>query len=373
MRIHLVFEPELSFPLQKVLEQQGQEITGSDVTLDQFRILTSAHPPPADVALIDGTTGIVDKRESIQMLREIRASVPEMRLIVILPESAEREWIRCLGRLGIYDIHCTSEFSAQDVNRWLERRGTIADVPPDEPATGLEKIERGTKKRLRKSVKTTVIEEKVIGSVSIGIAGIDRRCGSTHAALSLAVFLAKYGKVALIECGKPSLHVLDIGCPSVVAPDGFHVKGVDVFGCPNKEWIPLLSVGYGYVILDFGNLRTLSDETEYIRCALRFLISGASSWDLFCLYSLMEAWMGKYPALVWNVMINFADENRFRDIFGSLTSKEKKDLKLQLVQFPFHSDPLHPPSYEHILRDILPRKARRKGWVSSWFYPSTEG
>jgi|GEM_PF-6471571 len=363
MKWHLVFSPEISAQLTEALADRGWEVTGTDATLEQFRVAAEGGMVHADVALIDGTAGIVDKRDCVRLLREVRALLPDLRLIVLLPAAADREWIRALGHLGIYDVYAVGHFTAEDVVRWAERRKTIADVPgetdlPDgkvEPS-GIRLAPSGRPK------ERVVVEERIVGCVPIAVGGVGARSGATHVALSMAVWLAREGfQTAVVECRGESLAALRTDV-AAAAPGGFRWEGTDVFTALGAPWIPILSAGYQYVVLDFGDLTAAgeTDEMEFMRCPLRFLVTGVSAWDLARTFSALGRWKEKYPAQEWNVALNFADEAKYREVAESLLPREKKALKLRFWHVPFYSDPARPPDLGEWLSPVLPRRKSKR-------------
>lgn len=126
--IHLVFEPSLA----SALEQELVNVAGKDVTLEQFSEATKAGIITADVAIVDGVLGVVNKQDSIRLLKDIRIHAPTLRLIVILPLEADKDWIRSLGNLGIYDVYRIESFDLEDVKSWIANKKTLADVFPDD-------------------------------------------------------------------------------------------------------------------------------------------------------------------------------------------------------------------------------------------------
>lgn len=350
MRIHLVFEPDISAPMQQALKQAGYEVTGYDFTLYQFRDFVSdesAHDKAsADIAIVDASLGINNTSESIKTLRQIRSLAPDLRIIAILSQDASKSWVKGLVNCGIYDIYTVGTFSKEDITRWIENRKTLADYESENISIN-EKIQgkprfknaRGSGDRPAETI------EKIVGTVSIGIAGVTDRCGSTHASLSIASFIAGLGhKVAMIECHGSDLKEF--------------ATTFDIISVGEKEvWIQLLMGVYDYVIFDFGNINTC-DEHEYMRCTKRFLISGVSDWDVQKLYEVLDKRLTETSA-GWDILLNFSNEERFHEISGSLTAKEKRSLKIQMYQLPFNVNALEPHNYYSWLSDVLPKLVRK--------------
>ncbi|MDY7989817.1 hypothetical protein UY286_05155 [Paenibacillus polymyxa] len=128
MNLHLVFSKPILEPLTKALQAKEYTIAGVDVTLEQFEIAAAAKKIEADIAIVDAAIGVAHKRESIRLLKQIRVHVPELRLILLIPEEDE-DWRRTLGMYGIYDVYTADHFAVEDVQAWIETKKTIADVP----------------------------------------------------------------------------------------------------------------------------------------------------------------------------------------------------------------------------------------------------
>lgn len=143
MKLHLVFDLSILTPLAEALETQGYFIAGTDVTLEQFAVAASAGQVDAEIAIVDGGLGVVHRQDCVNFLKEVRMRVPDTRLIVILPE-VDSEWQRSLGMYGIYDVYAAEQFGIEDVQRWIQTKKTLADIPgfnPELPASQ-KKVER---------------------------------------------------------------------------------------------------------------------------------------------------------------------------------------------------------------------------------------
>ena len=363
-RIHLVFDPTTARELSAALKEHGFEVTGTDTTLEQFLIAAQGEQVEADLAIVDATAGVVNKKDSVKFLRDVRVFVPDMRLIVILPVQADREWIRALGHLGIYDVYPVEQFSIEDVSTWIRNRKTIADVPGDAELPDGKIEPFGVRLSLGPTKERVIVEERIVGSVAIAVGGAGPRSGSTHLALSMAVWLAKEGHAAaVVECRGESLWELRTGVPAA-APGGFQWLGMDVFTALSESWLPILTSGYQYVVLDFGDLTAAGseNETEFMRCPVRFLVTGTSAWDLPRAFTALGRWKERYQAQEWNVAFNFADEMKFREITESLLPRERKALKLKFWRVPFFCDPAQPPDFREWLEPVLPRKKERSSF-----------
>lgn len=144
MKLHLVFDLSILTPLAEALETQGYSIAGTDVTLEQFAVAASAGQVDAEIAIVDGGLGVVHRQDCVNFLKEVRMRVPDTRLIVILPE-VDSEWQRSLGMYGIYDVYAAEQFGIEDIQKWIQTRKTLADIPgfnSELPVSSQKKVQR---------------------------------------------------------------------------------------------------------------------------------------------------------------------------------------------------------------------------------------
>ncbi|MNW46698.1 hypothetical protein D3C74_240100 [compost metagenome] len=128
MKLHLVFDLSILTPLVEALEGHGHSITGKDVNLEQFVVAASARQVDAEIAIVDGGLGVIRRQDCVNHLKEVRMRVPDTRLIVILPE-LDSEWQRNLGMYGIYDVYAAEQFGIEDIQKWIQTKKTLADIP----------------------------------------------------------------------------------------------------------------------------------------------------------------------------------------------------------------------------------------------------
>ncbi|MGN8771597.1 hypothetical protein ACTNDP_18145 [Paenibacillus barengoltzii] len=379
MKLHLVFDLSILTPLAEALETQGYSIAGTDVTLEQFAVAASAGQVDAETAIVDGGLGVVRRQDCVNYLKEVRMRVPDMRLIVILPE-LDSEWQRSLGMYGIYDVYAAEQFGIEDIQKWIQTKKTLADIPgfnPELPSQkkvqrkvgfSLEKNKgkvqtllsdwtRGFKRAEKNTVpvndeskereareltdhveqnKTNSQPEKLpIYHVSqpyiVAVGGLARRSGNTHTALQIAYETASKGlKTAFVEYRNEPR-------PSDIVSfatdfDGLKFKrhGIDFF--PNRSPFDVAEVytlGYDSVILDLGvlvdenegRLVMNSAAQEFLRSQFQFITLSAAPWDLhYIVQHLNELSVLLRKS---SFIINYADEDmikEFREMFPSITS-----------------------------------------------------
>lgn len=129
MLIHLVYEEEYVEQLRGILESAGHNVVEWDYALSQFVDFSERKRTNAEVALVDGQAGVMEKREIIESLSNIRRNLPAFRLIVVFPASLERDetFVSKLLTLSIYDMYFRDEYDVDDLERWLNTPKTYAD------------------------------------------------------------------------------------------------------------------------------------------------------------------------------------------------------------------------------------------------------
>lgn len=175
VKLHLVFEPSILTTLVQALHTQGYSVSGTDVTLEQFAIAANAKQIDADVAIVDGSLGVLRKQESVGWLKEVRMRIPDMRIIVVLPET-DLDWQRSLGMYGIYDVYLAEQFRLEDVQYWIQTKKTLADVPQFHATVAGNKAEHKVGFSLEKN---KVKIQAILADWTNGFKRADRRSGPT--------------------------------------------------------------------------------------------------------------------------------------------------------------------------------------------------
>lgn len=131
LKIHLVYDSHFE-PLEQTLKEIGHTVIW-DYSIEQFAIFAESGHTDADVAIIDGTAGGLKIQELYELLKQIRTSLFELRIIVQFPLSItnNKDLINRLIGLNIYDIRFADEFTIDDVESWLNKRMTLAELKYD--------------------------------------------------------------------------------------------------------------------------------------------------------------------------------------------------------------------------------------------------
>ena len=124
MKIHLVYEKDYLEQLKEMLEGAGHGIAGWDYSLPLFADFSEKKTIEADLALIDGQAGVMDKKETIEALGRIRKNLPELRLVVVFPAGPglekDEKFKEKLLSYSIYDMYFLEEYDIDDIEHWFK-------------------------------------------------------------------------------------------------------------------------------------------------------------------------------------------------------------------------------------------------------------
>lgn len=208
-------------------------------------------------------------------------------------------------------------------------------------------------------------KETIVGTVKIGITGVENRTGTTHASIQSALYFARKGyRTACVELKreKTSALVTFATDEESAMPGGFSYQKVDFFPQASKEELyQILGGQYKYIVIDFGMLKEDSRE-DLFRTDLQVITMGASLWDFRSFSNLwfdMNQWNFRKK---WHVLVNFGDKAIFNEMTEEIGNQDKLNIKMHLNQF--HPDALKlNPKYEvfeSMYAAIVPKQDRKK-------------
>jgi diguanylate cyclase (GGDEF)-like protein len=146
LRVHLVM-PEGKNMIRDAVKKWA-EITAWHYTLDaaaQWAISGQGEAPDVFFIHSNVPVSVPDPKEDrdwaiIEKLKGIRMSRPQSRILTVFHRERlkERDFLKKITALGIYDIHLVTAFGEADIKDWLCRPRTFADVAeflaPDVPS-----------------------------------------------------------------------------------------------------------------------------------------------------------------------------------------------------------------------------------------------
>ncbi|MEI7028381.1 hypothetical protein [Paenibacillus sp. y28] len=212
------------------------------------------------------------------------------------------------------------------------------------------------------------------GTIVIGVGGLMRRSGTTHAAIRLAQTLAVRGeKVACVEVLQGAGPLVCLAtlvtslAQSVGGDQGFSLDGVDYF--PDQtldQYIELIGGQYSYVVADFGPLYETSApwlRLEWKRTALKFMCMGASPWDFQVFAARYDGAANVQKSGSLN-LVQFADETVYKQLVKVLPSELQENTRM----IPF--DPqiqnfagLKRSVYADLLGPVLPKALIKRKFI----------
>ena len=220
-------------------------------------------------ALDDAEEDIVEAINSYRILYD------ESRIIIIAPNRVPGDKMLAeLFGLGIQNIIATTDY--------LEMKKELT--------VSLSEKGKSYKDALVfKDIKNTVavVEEKkkAVIRVQIGLAGTQRRIGTTHTTIQLASYLRSKGYLVAVcerNLSGDFERLRDGQGAKMQEQQYFVIDGIDFYpGCKEKEAMkPVLEKSYNFILCDFGELDITSTQMrDYCRSHVRILVAGTKPWE----------------------------------------------------------------------------------------------
>lgn len=189
-----------------------------------------------------------------------------------------------------------------------------------------------------------VYRERLIGTIVLAVGGIERRTGTTYAALRCAQLLADRGsKVACCERNDPDMSPdtlrLYAETESLHAPGGFRMNEVDLLAGQNLD---AAYSNYEYIVLDMGQLfageRYSVHFGEFLRANAQLVTAGSSYWDFDRLVLFLRLMRERGAAKRLAVLLNFGNEKTVREFLEPFSREERELLQLEFFSGPFSPD-----------------------------------
>lgn len=311
-------------------------------------------------------------------VRKLRIFNDSARIIIIAPNAVPGDAaISHLVTMGVYDILNPSvgdepfyDISDQLFDmlnrrpsysyavRWDRSAVNIA-VSDDYTDSGSSQKNDADKKEI-----VTVIKEKIVGTVIIGVAGISPGIGCTHMSVAIAYYLAKYtdSNVAVMELNSSkdiySLNAFNV--PALLS-DSFEYNGIHFYSYShNTDLSDVISLNnYKYIVLDVGPLVLMSPGKtslcafymEFLRSSLQLLVCGSKPWHEKYLRACLNKFMSDGRILPWKLIYNFTDVHEFKHIsklsdFSCFNAPYFTDI--------FTDDAAVKNFFGDVLRDVVP-------------------
>lgn len=126
--------------------------------------------------------------------------------------------------------------------------------------------------------KVIQVDKNVFNRVIIGVIGVKKGIGTTYNSISIAKYLAKDYKVAVVEFKKDFLDIAE-AYEIKVKDNMFTFENVDYFSINIDElYKKVLNLDYQYIVVDFG---AYSDEIvkDFYRTDIKLVLCGTQIWE----------------------------------------------------------------------------------------------
>lgn len=327
----------------------------------------------------------VEVRERIPAaIRKLRILKGDTRIIIVAPNMLPgNPIISHLVTMGIYDI-INPKSNDDDVLSILpDLLECINKAAPYSKAVRWEvgaSVTEGDSQDNKPPEKTkeivTIIKDKIIGTIVIGVAGITAGIGCTHTSIAISGFLSMLkdnNKVAYLELnGSKHISSLNIGYDEALKPNSFTYNDVDFYdsSVTLSELIALKH--YNYIVIDIGVLKFLGQNNEvvknkyydeFIRSSVPLLVCGSKPWHFKYIKCCLFNGSDSSDSLSWGVLYNFTDDKECKKI--------SRIIKRPCYNMPYNTDYFsindsNKCVFSDILKDVIPsslpsKKTKRWG------------
>ncbi len=298
--------------------------------------------------LIIDVTSCLNKDNLVSAIRNYKIKVNNTRIIVIYPNAVPGDPVcAALVRMGIYDIIAPSLDEGEELILLpsllsvFQRPTTYAaavkwdqdsvvlnrdnkDIAKKEKKEDISKIVSSLpyekKKELGLIVEKEIIKDRILGSVVICVAGVNKSVGCTHAAIQIASFFSQHKekfKVALVQLNS-SNHFQRLqevlGClPINDKLNSFNFKNIDFFYETSLLEVKQYNE-YDYIILDIGTLKkTLKHEELMINANMSILVCNSKPWQIDQIKeAIFEDYEDYEKSKKWKLLFSLSDDDFFK-------------------------------------------------------------
>lgn len=193
-------------------------------------------------------------------------------------------------------------------------------------------------------------QEKIIGTVVIGVTSVAPHLGSTHTAISMARHLSELGHmVALVEGNYSQdfdrIHSLYEGEKNHIFHESkFDLNGIEHFKYRDSQNLSDIFSLYEYVVLDLGELSESMYLDEFKRSHVKCIVCSAEEWK----YHWIEQFQSSYGMdEQYNYLVPGASTRNIKDLMDRMD-------KRSVYAVPIQESPYEPAKETgEILQDIL--------------------
>lgn len=207
------------------------------------------------------STNIEGKYDKYEYINQIRQLDDTVKIILILKEE-DKDYTNWLASKGVFDVLIEGKTDFQELYEALKREQKVIYKTQVITETKTEYIEQ---EKIIK-VKEPVLQERIIGTVTIAVYGSCRGAGCTQTAIDIANFISRLkdnNKVAIVEINKTGdfKRLADVKCSTDKMP--FKYKDIDFYYETRVADIINLKI-YNYIIMDFGVIYEIDSTGEFV-------------------------------------------------------------------------------------------------------------
>lgn len=184
-----------------------------------------------------------------------------------IPSSYEENFTE-VARKDVKEQDNVQEVKPKIIERIIEVEKVVERLIEVEKVVEIEKVIE----------KVVEVDKNTFNRVIIGFVGVKKGIGSTYNSISLAKYLSKNYKVAVVEFKKDFIDIAE-AYEIQIKDDMFTHEGVDYFSVDiDKFYKEVLSSDYQYIIVDFGSYNNEIIK-DFYRTDIKLVLCGTKVWE----------------------------------------------------------------------------------------------
>ena len=307
----------------------------------------------------------------------IKLSISTRVILIASDENKAEDFIEKVNSLGIYDLMFSKDISIENIIFLIENpKGELKqDMVIEKEIVKKTDNQNKIKNIIIKDIYQNDRIDKRGKSIIIGIGGVSSCSGATHTTLSIASYLKKTGKVAVIEFNnKPRLANLlreaDSDNERFLTLNNIYIyyqkqinQDIEYF---NDILSEVKSKNYKYIIIDFGTLKEINNK-GIVEPNLGYNQMARADYQILCLNGSLWKWSDinfyrcddfaevEPNISSWILNVNLVTDSKYRDIKKEVEniSVIRKIKKSPIFLNPFNISEDNIKYLEELLKDII--------------------